>query len=379
MRPLTDTVPKPMIPVNGKPFLEYLIELLKRNGIEEVVLLLGYLPEKITEHFGDGSRFGLSIKYSVTPVEDDTGTRVVKAKDLLRDNFLLMYCDNYWSQPLDKLYKFHNRRGLPVTTLVYANSKRPVTKSNVLVDAEGFVTLYDKSRTVPDLNGVELGFFVADKSVLNYAPDFNFNFEKEVLPKLVAERKLAGYLTDQRYYSIGSIDRLLLTTEFLSGKKVVLLDRDGVINEKAPKADYVKNWGEFKFLPGAVRAIKLFNDKGYKVFVITNQPGIARGMMTRENLEDIHEKMKEELKKNGAQINGIYQCLHGWNDGCDCRKPKPGLLYEAAFQNNFDLTKAVIIGDDERDVQAGEAAGCRTILLKPGQSFLEVAKNLLRK
>lgn len=377
LKPITDTIPKPMVPINGKPFLEYLVELLKENGIEEIVMLLGYLPEKITEHFGDGSKFGVRIKYSIGAVEDETGTRIINAKDLLQNDFLLMYCDNYWPLRLGELQRFHSDKNKAATVTVYTN-KQGVTKNNVLVDSEGNVTLYDKSRTAAGLNGVDVGFFVLNKSVLKYAPDYNFSFEKEILPKLVAKKELAGYLTDYRYYSIGSPDRLPLTAEFLSGKKVILLDRDGVINKKASKADYVKTWGEFEFLPGSVEAIKLLSDDGYEIYVITNQPGIVRGMMTKEALDEINGKMKEELAKNGAEIHGVYQCLHGWDEGCDCRKPKPGLLYEAAFEHNFDVTKAIFIGDDERDLQAGEAVGCRTILLKSGQTLLDIAKSLLK-
>ncbi len=377
LRPFTDNFPKPMIPINGRPFLEYLVELLKRNGIEEIVMLLGYLPEKITEHFGDGSKFGVVIKYSVGAVEDETGTRIRNAKDLLQDEFLLMYCDNYWPLRLEDLYRFHKEHKTPATVTIYTN-KHSVTKNNVRVDENGIVELYDKTRTAPDLNGVDIGFFILNKNVLELAPDYNFSFEKEILPKLVEEKRLAGYLTDHRYYSIGSPDRLPLTAKFLSERKIILLDRDGVINKKAPKADYVKEWSEFEFLPGSIEAMKFFGDNGYEIYVITNQPGVARGMMTKENLEEINRNMKRELKKKGVNINGLYQCLHGWDDGCDCRKPRPGLLHDAAFENNFDLTKAVFIGDDERDLQAGEAAGCRTILLESGQNLLEVAKSLVK-
>ncbi|MFH0712324.1 MAG: HAD-IIIA family hydrolase, partial [Candidatus Jorgensenbacteria bacterium] len=296
---------------------------------------------------------------------------------LLKDEFLLMYCDNYWPLRLKELCRFHREHKMPATVTVYTN-KHGVTKNNVRVDENGLVAFYDKTRTATGLNGVDIGFFILKKDVLKLAPDYNFSFEKEILPKLIAKKQLVGYLTCHRYYSISSPDRLSLTAEFLSGKKIVLLDRDGVINKRALKADYIKTWSEFEFLPGSIEAIKMLSDDGYEIYVITNQPGVARGMMTKESLDEINQKMKEELKKNGADINGLYQCLHGWNDGCDCRKPKPGLLYEAAFENDFDLTKAVFIGDDERDLEAGEAAGCRTILLKPGQGLLDVAKSLIK-
>ncbi len=377
LRPITDTIPKPMVLINGRPFLLYLIELLKENGIEEVLLLLGYKHENITEYFGDGSKFGVRIKYSIGAVEDETGTRLRNAKDLLQDEFLLMYCDNYWPLRLEKLYKFHKRHGTPATVTIYTN-KHNITKNNIVVEAEGFVALYDKTRTAKNPSGVEIGFFILNKRVLNYAPKSDFSFEKEIFPKLIAKRELAGYLTDQRYYSIGSVDRLPLTAEFLSDKKVVLLDRDGVINKKPPKADYVKTWDEFEFLPWAIEAIKLLNDNGFQVYVITNQPGIARGVMSKKDLDDINANIEKELKKSGARVHGIYQCLHGWDDGCDCRKPRPGLLYQAAFEHNFDLTKAVFIGDDERDLQTGEAAVCPTILVGPKQDLLRIVKDIIK-
>lgn len=379
LRPITDTIPKPMVQVCGRPFLEHLIELLRENGITEVVLLLGYLSEKITEYFGSGSKFGIKIKYSITGgPEEETGTRMKKAEKLLDDTFLLMYCDNYWSLNLKKLSEFHANHGTLATVTVYTN-KDGITKNNILVDSEGYVIKYDKSRRDQGLNGVEIGFFIINKKVLAIMPDHNFNFEKEILPLLVSKRQLAGFQTDHRYYSISIPKRVELTARFLKDKKVVFLDRDGVINKKPAKADYVKNWEEFEFLPGVIEGLKLLTENNYDIYLISNQPGIARGMMTEEDLVNIQNKMEEELQKNGIKIAGTYYCPHGWNDGCECRKPKPGLLFQAARDHNLDLTKTIFIGDDERDLQAGEAAGCKTILLGPEKTFLEIVKSLIKK
>ncbi len=160
-------------------------------------------------------------------------------------------------------------------------------------------------------------------------------------------------------------------------KKVIFLDRDGVINKKPKKADYVKKWQEFEFLPGAIEAIKLLNQNSYDIYVITNQPGISRGVMSKQDLDLIHQKMEQELEKEGAKLQGIYCCTHGWDDGCECRKPKPGLLFQAARDHNLDLAEVVFIGDDERDLQAGEAAGCKTILLEPSKSLLKIVNSLI--
>ncbi len=160
--------------------------------------------------------------------------------------------------------------------------------------------------------------------------------------------------------------------------KVIFLDRDGVINRKAADGDYIKNWSEFEFLPGAVEAVRLLTKSGYETYVITNQRGIARGLMSEHDLETIHNRMKEELKKNGAAIKAIYYCPHGDDDNCECRKPKPGMLLKAASEHDFDLTKATFIGDDQRDIEAGHAADCKTIMLEPGKSLLDIVMSLLK-
>ncbi|MDO8435801.1 MAG: HAD-IIIA family hydrolase [bacterium] len=383
LRPFTDTNSKPMIDINGRPFLEYLLEMLKEQGISEIVLLLGYLSEKITEHFGDGSKFGLNIKYSVLPLfdekdlENESGTRIKEAAPLLDDIFLLMYCDNYWPLDLEKLSDFYFKQGKLSSVVAYTN-KDNFTKNNILIDNDGIVVKYDRSRQELNLNGVEIGFFIIDKKVFEMFPNYKFHFEKEILPKLIEKKELAGFLTDHRYYSISAPERLESTKKFLIPKKVIFLDRDGVINKRPPRADYVKKWEEFEFLSSAIEGLKLLSQQNYDVYLISNQPGIARGMMKKEDLEDVQKKMEQELEKNNVKISGAYFCLHGWDEGCECRKPKPGLLFRAARENDLDLSKAVFIGDDERDFQAGEAAGCRAILLKEGEDLLGAVKSLIK-
>ena len=160
-------------------------------------------------------------------------------------------------------------------------------------------------------------------------------------------------------------------------KKIVFLDRDGVINKKPPMSDYVKKWEEFRFLPGAIEAIKLLNDNGFKVVVVTNQAGIAKGQFSLSDLHYIHDNMQKELKKHNAHIDAIYFCPHGYDDNCDCRKPKPGLLLQAAKELKFDTKDAILIGDDEKDEKAGEAAGCETIRIKTDSSLLNVVRKIV--
>ncbi len=380
LRPLTDSLPKPMVPVNDRPFLEYLIEMLLENGISEVVLLLGYLPEKITGYFGDGSDFGIDIKYSLGKVPDETGTRLRNAGSLLDEVFLLMYGDNYWPLNLESLLEFYNEHKTLVSTTVYANKDgmgEYDAGNNIYVDNDGYVVRYDKSRKDKDLNGVDIGFFIIGKKVLELMPGHNFSFEEEILPLLAKRWQLSGYVTEHRYYYISTPESLKVMEKYLQPKKVVLLDRDGVINRKMPEGDYVKSWSEFEFLPGAAEALKILTGNGYDIYVVTNQRGISRGIMTGKDLDTINRNMTAELKTNGAKVDGIYVCPHGRGDDCECRKPKPGLLFQAASEHDFNLTKAVFIGDSQSDIQAGRAAGCKTILIEPGKDLLEIAKSLL--
>ena len=159
-------------------------------------------------------------------------------------------------------------------------------------------------------------------------------------------------------------------------KKIILLDRDGVINQKPETGEYVKNWKEFIFLPKAIEALKILNKKGYSLFIITNQAGIGRGIMSEVDLKEIHKKLISKLKRYGVELSGIYYCPHAVNDGCDCRKPKAGLINKAARENNFLSANAIFIGDDPRDAQAGKNAGCKTIILKKNESLFDIATGI---
>ncbi len=370
LRPLTDTQPKPMVPFHGRPFLEYLLDLLRSQGFERVLLLLGYMADAVQEHFGDGSKFGLRIDYSVSPVEDETGSRLRLAASRLDPSFLLLYCDNYWPMRMEELWTRFADGGTPAMVTVYANRDR-YTRNNVQVGDDGYVRVYDKSRTSAGLNGVEIGYALLSRSVLEFLPEGNVSFEGTVYPALVERRLLRGYVTEHRYYSVGSHERLPLTELFLSNQKAVILDRDGVLNKKPPRAHYVRNWEEFEWLPGAVEGLRLLKKAGYKLILATNQAGIARGIMSEAQLAALHDRMQAELKAACAELDAIYYCPHGWDEGCLCRKPRPGLLFQAQREHHLDLTKTVFIGDDERDLAAGTAAGCPTFLVSSDYSLPE--------
>jgi D-glycero-D-manno-heptose 1,7-bisphosphate phosphatase len=376
LRPFTYDTPKAIVPVNGRPFLAHLIEMLKGNGIEEVVMLLGYLPEKIQAYLGDGSALGVSVKHHVGGIEDATGTRVRNARHLFDDTILLCYCDNYINLDVGQLVKFHREKKTPMTMTVYSN-EYGITKNNAVISDDGYIVKYDKTRMMPGLTGVDIGFFVLEKDAFDLMPEGEFWIDADFLPKLVSLRKLAGYRIDRPYYSLSNPDRLKATAEFLGPKKVIFLDRDGVINEKMPVGEYVRSVKEFKLLPGVKEAMRLLTDRGYEIYIISNQAGIGRGVMRESDLFRIHQYMEAELGKSGVKIAGIYYCPHKVEDHCKCRKPKAGMLYQASIEHRINLSRAIFIGDDLRDMEAGATAGCRTELLTGGRSLLQCVKELL--
>jgi histidinol-phosphate phosphatase family protein len=156
---------------------------------------------------------------------------------------------------------------------------------------------------------------------------------------------------------------------------VVFLDRDGVINVN--RDDYVKTWDEFEFIPGSKDAIKLLNENNYWVIIVTNQSPIGRGIFSHDTLENIHKNMLDELSRAGAHIDAIFYCPHSPYDKCGCRKPKPGLLIQAAKELKIDLSSSWLIGDSDGDIEAGSAVGCKVFKVSDKKKLIDVVKQII--
>ncbi|MGQ0663107.1 MAG: HAD-IIIA family hydrolase [Pseudomonadota bacterium] len=377
LRPLTETRPKPMIEFHGRPFLEYLIEMLRDQGFERFLLLLGYLPEAISGYFGDGRPLGVEIEYALSGVEDDTGRRLKLAAPMIEPRFLLAYCDNYWPMPFADMWDAYRAGGAMAQVAVYRN-RDGYTRGNLSVGADGFVDLYDKQRAATGLAGVDIGFLIAERAVLDLLPeDLNPSFEAAVYPRLVAARQLRAFETDHRYYSVGTIERLDETGRFLARPKTILVDRDGVLNRKARGGRYVTSWRDWRWLPGALDALRLLAESGYRVIVVTNQSGIARSFMTLADLEAIHERMLREAAAAGGRIDAVYHCPHDWDEGCWCRKPAPGMLFQAQRDFALDLSRTLFVGDDPRDGEAARRAGAPFAMVEEGTGLLDIVARLI--
>ncbi len=366
LRPMTNKIPKPLALLNGKPFIYYILKQLKSQGIKRVLLLTGYLGNLLKKKVGNGKKFGLDISYSSGPVNWDTGRRLWESKKLIDKEFLLLYSDNFSCFNLNKIKKFHRKNGLSITLTVA--SKSP---GNISISKKGIVKNFTIKRSAKNTL-VEIGYMIIKKN--NLFKEFknkNCNLS-EILRTLTKKKQISALKTEDSYYSISDKKRLKVAEKYLSPKKIILIDRDGVINFKAKKARYINFWSEFFFIPRTYNSLKKLSKKGFKFIIISNQAGIGRGETKLKNLKKIHVNMIKKFKLDGIKILKVYFCPHNWNDGCLCRKPKPGMLLKASKEFYFRLDKTFFIGDDPRDLSAANNANCNGILWQNNKKFPDI-------
>ena len=356
--PFTKNTPKPMIDCNARPFLWHLLTQLHEQGIRSFILLTGYLSDNIENYFKDGSSFGWKISYSNGPLEWKTGRRLWEAKDIIDETFLLLYSDNFTIFSLDKAFSFHCQSKKSLTFVV--SSKTP---GNISLDTNNIVEEYNNNRSKKKLKYVEIGYMVVEKkkTFSNFeSPNCSFSL---VLAKMANNNQIAAFIQQDQYHSISDPERWKIAEKYLKPKKIILIDRDGVINKKASQGKYISKWNDFVWIEETRIAMKFLAKEGFKFIVITNQAGVARGMIDPIELEAIHQNMTNELKKDAIDILSVYTCPHHWDDLCQCRKPNPGMFYQASREWGFRLDKTIFIGDDIRDCQAAYNAGTKSIFI----------------
>ena len=360
--PLTAARPKPMVDVAGRPFLEHLLQQFANCGLTRFVLMTGYLGDQIRDHFGSGADRGWQVEYSDGPAEWETTRRLVEALPLLDERFVLLYSDNFAPVDLDALLEAHrsNRTALTATLKV----KKP---GNIGIGLDGSVTIYDANRIVGGLDHVEIGYMVVERdrvrglwSGIDGQPDVNFS---QVLQRAASAEEFGGYVAGGPYFSVSDPTRLETTRRALGDRRVLLIDRDGTINRPVGCGRYVARWEDFEFREDTVEAMEVLAAEGFSFIVITNQAGIALGVVDPLEVDRIHRQMVTELARRGIPILNVYVCADHWDSGSARRKPAPGMFYEAAQDHALLLDRVLYVGDDLRDCQAAAAAGCGMVFL----------------
>ena len=373
-------IPKAMIPIDGKPILEYQLLMAQRYGFTDFLFIIGYLGNQIREYFGDGAKWGVTIKYFQETQPLGTAGALGYLKDKLTEEFFVFYGDTVMDFDMIHMLDFHHRKHADATLLVHPND-HPYDSDIVDVDKDGKVKNFF-IKPHPDCfishNMVNAALFIFSPSILSEIEvGTKSHIEKNVLPKCLQDgMRLYGYNTAEYIKDMGTPDRYYAVSEDVISGKVnrlnrvnkrpcVFLDRDGVINKEV---NLLNKPEQMELIEGAADAIRYINGKGYLAIVITNQPVIARNLCTLEELDYIHAKLETLLGAEHAYLNDIYICPHHPDGGypeerkeykikCNCRKPAPGLLLQAAKDWNIDMPHSIMIGDQDRDYQAGVNAG----------------------
>lgn len=398
-------IPKPLILIDGVPVLEREIISLRDQGFTEIIITVSHMAEQIEDYFGNGEKLGVKIEYFVekTPL----GNAGALFKLNLTEPFLLLNADAIFDVDFNRMVEFHKKKGALVTLFTHPNS-HPYDSGLIVADNEKRVLQWlakEDERPLYYKNRVNAGLHVIDPKVLSMSginPDEvgteidgkvkKVDLDRQILKPLCGTNTMFCYDSPEYVKDMGTPERFKsVERDFLAGtvtaknlknkQKAIFLDRDGTINKYV---GFLRKPEELELVDDAVEAIKLINESGYLAVLITNQPVIARGEVTWDGLDEIHNKLETELGKHGAYLDSIYFCPHHPHRGyegeiselkfdCDCRKPKPGMLLKAAEELNIDISSSYMIGDGDNDVLAGEAAGCKkSIKINEGGLFKAV-------
>lgn len=403
---IAEDIPKPMIKIEGIPILEREIECLKNQGFDDIIITISHLGNIIMEYFGDGSKkspitgktFGVHIEYYFETEPFGNAGALFKIKDKLSNDFLLLNADAMFDVDFNRFVEFHKKHGGLVTLFTHPNS-HPYDSGLIVAEKDGSVREWlakEDNRPKYYKNRVNAGLHVVNIKMLdniNIDADLigkigkngeriRVDLDRQLLKPLAGTGKMFCYDSPEYVKDMGTPDRYYaVCRDYREGRvveknlknkqKAIFLDRDGTINKYV---GFLRNIDDFELKEGVAEAIRKINESGYLAIVVTNQPVIARGEVSYEDLEEIHNKMETLLGEKGAYLDAIYYCPHHPDKGyegerpelkidCDCRKPKPGMLIRAMDDYNINLKQSWMVGDGENDVNAGINAGCRTALI----------------
>lgn len=392
-------IPKPMIKIHGKPVLEHELESLRRQGFTDIIMTVGHLGHIIMDYFGDGTKcspvtgepFGVRISYYFEQEPLGNAGALFKLRSQLTEDFLLLNADAVFDVDFNRFVAYHREKGGLVTLFTHPNN-HPYDSGLIIADESGAVqTWLAKEDPRPGYyrNRVNAGLHVVSPKILDRViTTAKVDLDRQLLKPLAGTGKMFVYDSPEYVKDMGTPERYeAVCRDFASGKvqarnlsrpqKAVFLDRDGTLNRLV---GFLRTPDQLELLPGVTEAVKAINASGYLAVLITNQPVIARGEVTFQGLQTIHNKLETLLGAEGAFLDAIYFCPHHPHKGyegeipelkieCSCRKPKPGMLLQAAKDLNIDLQASWMVGDGEYDILAGTAAGCKTCLVGSEQNF----------
>ena len=402
-----DEIPKPMAKLCNKPILQRTIENLKKYGVDEIYITVGHLHEKIEGYFKDGSEFGVKINYIVESQPLGSAGALYFLKDKIKGDFIVCSGDTLFDIDINAMLNFHKQNKADATLLTRA-SNHPFDSDLIISDNNNKILGFDKKTNIRNYyyhNLANAGFFILNENCLQYFQELKkVNMEHDFITELINSGKnVYSYYSSEYIRDVGTPERFeKATQDLLNGKinarnfknkqKAIFIDRDGVINKYK---GFINKQEDLQIFDFVYQAVKKINESEYLAIIVSNQPVLARGECSEQELDEIFKKMETLLGLKGVYFDAIYYCPHHPHKGyegevpelkieCDCRKPKIGMLLKAKEKFNLDFDKCWIIGDTNLDIETGNNAKIKTIRVMSGKQEEHqiksdyVAENLLK-
>lgn len=379
-------LPKAMADVNGLPFFDYQLKLLKRWGFHKFLFLVGYQAECIEKYYQNGSKWQVDIQYSYDgPEQMGTGGALNKAAKKLEDDFLLIYGDSFMDidyQEVVYRYRMERKSGKYGIMAILHNENK-YDKSNVIF-SDGRLYLYDKINTNDKMQYIDYGVSMLSKDIFSITSTETKFDVATLLSELSQKGLLSALEVTKRFYEIGTPDSLqefalYAQKRFYEKSKAVFLDRDGVINElyfndDTEQLDSPFTIENFVYKKNIIHTLLCIQEMGYLIFIVTNQPAAAKGKVPLSGLYNLNTWLNRDLKSKGIKIEFINICPHHPKGEqktqapflikqCNCRKPKAGLITSLLQVYNIDTAHSYMVGDSYTDMIAGKKAGLKTIFI----------------
>lgn len=382
--PLTETCPKPLMDIGGRPFLDYLLANLARHGFTDILLLAGHLAEQIRALEGRAGDLGCRIRCLIEPSPAGTAGALLNARGWLAGQFLLLNGDSFFDiNYLDLCVAPDTPRH---TLGVVALRRMADTGRYGRVNLAGDTVAEFAEKTGESGSGlINGGIYWLDKTALDWVETAPASLERDVLPRLAKAGLLGGKSYDGFFIDIGvpeDLERARTLIPRWTRRPAAFLDRDGVLNADT---GYPHRPEQIRWTDGAFEAVKALNDAGYFVFVVTNQAGVAHGLYGEDAVERLHGWMNAQLMARGAHIDdwrycpfhpegriAAYRAAHPW------RKPESGMLLDLIVRWPVDLGRSFLVGDRESDLEAARKAGVAGHLFTGGSLLAFVSAIMAR-
>ena len=376
---ITKKFPKPMLDIDGKPFLMHLINQAKKFGFKNILLLAGHSAEIVNEYFKENNVQGISIKVVNEAHPLGTGGALINAYDYLEDYFFLMngdsIIDGNWLSIIENIDKDND---VSIALIKKLDCSR---YGSVKLVGNKITEFFAKTKTKEE-GYIKGGIYCIRKKVLEGMPLKNTSFENDILPRLVNDKRVAGSEIKGYFIDIGTPDSLneASKTNWIIKKNAIILDRDGTLNVDN---GYTYKVTDLEWKPGAISLIRYLNDLNFLVFVATNQAGIAKGKYKENDMHLFHNEMQNQLRKKGAHIDQFYYCPYHidgsvpeYSIDSNNRKPKTGMLEELSLKWSIKKNNMLLIGDRDSDIQCADNFNISSIKYNGLDNLLDLKDNI---